>query len=167
MVWIWTTRRARSDAAHAAGRPARLLRWPAHRGAAGPVRAAGQKTWCPRYGLDMAQPYESVTVETKDHVAQVTLIGPGKGNAMGPAFWSELPELFADLDADPDARAIATPGPGRNFSYGLDLPAMGGTMAPVLADGALAGPRTQFHSAGPRMQNTISAVAHCPPPTLA
>ena len=82
----------------------------------------------------MGQPYESVTVETKDHVAQVTLIGPGKGNAMGPAFWSELPELFADLDADPDVRAIVITGSGRNFSYGLDLPAMGGTMAPVLAD---------------------------------
>ncbi|MGB6512156.1 MAG: enoyl-CoA hydratase, partial [Mycobacterium sp.] len=40
----------------------------------------------------MGELYESVTVETKEHVAQVTLIGPGKGNAMGPAFWSELPE---------------------------------------------------------------------------
>ncbi len=50
----------------------------------------------------MGQPYESVTVETKDHVAQVTLIGPGKGNAMGPAFWSDLRELALtgkDIDA--------------------------------------------------------------------
>lgn len=93
----------------------------------------------------MGQPYESVLVETKDHVAQVTLIGPGKGNAMGPAFWAELPELFAELDADPDVRAIVLTGSGRNFSYGLDLPAMGGTLAPVLADGAMAGPRSEFH----------------------
>lgn len=34
----------------------------------------------------MGETYESVTVETKDQVAQVTLIGPGKGNAMVPAF---------------------------------------------------------------------------------
>ena len=74
----------------------------------------------------MGQPYESVLVDTKDNVAQVTLIGPGKGNAMGPAFWSELPELFAELDADPNIRAIVLTGSGRNFSYGLDLPAMGG-----------------------------------------
>ncbi|HXO55733.1 MAG TPA: enoyl-CoA hydratase, partial [Mycobacterium sp.] len=33
----------------------------------------------------MGEPYESVTIEHKDHVAQVALIGPGKGNAMGPA----------------------------------------------------------------------------------
>ena len=115
----------------------------------------------------MGQTYESVTVETKDHVAQVTLIGPGKGNAMGPAFWSELPELFADLDADPDVRAIVITGSGRNFSYGLDLPAMGGTLAPVLADGALARPRTDFHAEVLRMQGTITAVADCRTPTIA
>jgi enoyl-CoA hydratase/carnithine racemase len=115
----------------------------------------------------MGQPYESVTVETKDHVAQVTLIGPGKGNAMGPAFWSELPELFADLDADPEVRAIVITGSGNNFSYGLDLPAMGGFLAPVLADGALAGPRTDFHAEVLRMQHTISAVADCRTPTIA
>lgn len=49
----------------------------------------------------MGETYESVTVETKDQVAQVTLIGPGKGNAMGPAFWSEMPEVFHALDDRP------------------------------------------------------------------
>src|ERR1700739_828217 len=96
----------------------------------------------------MGQPYESVIVETKEHVAEVTLIGPGKGNAMGPAFWSELPELFAALDADRDVRAIVITGSGRNFSYGLDLPAMGMTLAPVLADGALAGAGREIPAAG-------------------
>src|SRR5258707_2989959 len=115
----------------------------------------------------MGQPYESVLVDTKDNVAQVTLIGPGKGNAMGPAFWSELPELFAELDADPNIRAIVLTGSGRNFSYGLDLPAMGGFLAPVLADGAMAGPRSDFHAEVLRLQNTISAVADCRTPTVA
>ena len=115
----------------------------------------------------MGQPYDSVLVDTKDNVAQVTLIGPGKGNAMGPAFWSELPELFAELDADPNIRAIVLTGSGRNFSYGLDLPAMGGFLAPVLADGAMAGPRSDFHAEVLRMQNTISAVADCRTPTVA
>ena len=50
-----------------------------------------------------------------DHIAQVTLIGPGKGNAMGPAFWAEMPDVFGTLDADPDARqdwaaALTFPG---------------------------------------------------------
>ena len=115
----------------------------------------------------MGDSYESVTVEAKDHVAQVTLIGPGKGNAMGPAFWSELPELFDELDADRDIRAIVITGSGRNFSYGLDLPAMGGSFAPLLADGALARPRADFHAEIQRMQQAITAVADCRTPTIA
>ena len=107
----------------------------------------------------MAQAYESVTVETKDRVAQVTLIGPGKGNAMGPAFWSELPDVFAGLDADPEVRAIVLTGSGRNFSYGLDLVAMGGSLSGVLAEGGSAKPRAEFHKTVQRMQGAISAVA--------
>ncbi|MEO8814523.1 MAG: crotonase/enoyl-CoA hydratase family protein [Mycobacterium sp.] len=115
----------------------------------------------------MSEAYESVTVETKDHVAQVTLIGPGKGNAMGPAFWSELPEVFAALGADPDVRAIVLTGSGRNFSYGLDLPAMSGTLTGVLTEGASARPRAEFHRTVLRMQGAISAVADCRTPTVA
>ncbi|MFL0178689.1 crotonase/enoyl-CoA hydratase family protein [Mycobacterium sp. SMC-15] len=115
----------------------------------------------------MAETYESVTVEIKDHVAQVTLIGPGKGNAMGPAFWAELPEVFAELDADRDVRAIVLTGSGKNFSYGLDLAAMGGTMTPMLAEGALARPRADFHRELQRMQGAITAVADCRTPTIA
>lgn len=115
----------------------------------------------------MAQAYESVTVEKKGHVAQVTLIGPGKGNAMGPAFWSELPELFETLDADPEVRAIVLTGSGKNFSYGLDVPAMGGSFTPLLSGDALAGPRAVFHREVKRMQGAITAVADCRTPTIA
>src|ERR1700689_795225 len=114
----------------------------------------------------MGESYESVTIETRDQVAQVTLIGPGKGNAMGPAFWSELPEVFAALDADRDVRAIVITGSGKNFSYGLDVPAMGGTFAPLMADGALARARTDFHAEILRMQKAMNSVAHCRTPTL-
>jgi len=120
-----------------------------------------------RYGLDMGETYESVTIETKDHVALVTLVGPGKGNAMGPAFWSEMPDVFAALDADRDVRAIVITGSGRNFSYGLDLPAMGGMFAPLMNEGAMARPRTDFHIELLRMQKAINAVADCRTPTIA
>jgi enoyl-CoA hydratase len=115
----------------------------------------------------MGDAYESVTVDIDGHVAQVTLVGPGKGNAMGPAFWSELPEVFASLDEDPDVRAIVLTGSGRNFSYGLDLAAMGDTLSPMLADGALARPRADFHARLRTMQQAISAVADCRTPTIA
>jgi enoyl-CoA hydratase len=115
----------------------------------------------------MGDAYESLTIDVDAHVARVTLVGPGKGNAMGPAFWAELPLAFASLDADPDVRAIVLTGSGRNFSYGLDLASMGGTLAPVLAEGALAKPRTEFHTELKAMQGTITAVADCRTPVIA
>jgi enoyl-CoA hydratase len=115
----------------------------------------------------MGSSYESLTVDIADHVAQVTLVGPGKGNAMGPAFWAELPVAFAELDADPDVRAIVLTGSGRNFSYGLDLAAMGQTLSGVLADGATAKPRADFHAHLKTMQQSITAVADCRTPTIA
>lgn len=115
----------------------------------------------------MADTYESLTVDVDEHVARVTLTGPGKGNAMGPEFWAELPTAFATLDADPDVRAIVLTGSGRNFSYGLDLTSMGGTLAPVLAEGALARPRAEFHRDLKKMQGAITAVADCRTPVIA
>src|SRR6476620_5297213 len=115
----------------------------------------------------MGDAYESITVDVKDNVAQVTLVGPGKGNAMGPAFWAEMPEVFAKLDADRDVRAIVLTGSGKNFSYGLDLPAMGGSLSDVLAAGSSARPRADFHATILRMQGAISAVADCRTPTIA
>ena len=107
---------------------------------------------------------ESMTVDVDGHVAQVTLIGPGKGNAMGPAFWAELPEVFTSLDADPDVRAIVLTGSGRNFSYGLDLAAMG---AELPGPDAGAKSRSDFHKRLQKMQGAISAVADCRTPTIA
>ena len=48
----------------------------------------------------------ALAVQRRDHVAEVTLLGPGKGNAMGPDFWRELPLVFRALDADPQVRAV-------------------------------------------------------------
>lgn len=113
------------------------------------------------------QSWKAFTVERKDHVAQVTLIGPGKGNAMGPDFWDELPGVFAELDADPEVRAVVLAGAGKHFSFGLDLPAMSSGFGAVLADKAQAGPRTDFHELIKRMQSGINAVADCRKPVVA
>ncbi|MEZ5151550.1 crotonase/enoyl-CoA hydratase family protein [Rhodococcus zopfii] len=111
--------------------------------------------------------WKAFTVEVEAHVARVTLVGPGKGNAMGPDFWSELPELFAALDTDDEVRAVVLAGSGKHFSFGLDLPAMSGDIGKVLADKALAKPRTDFHAMVKRMQAAITAVADCRKPVVA
>lgn len=106
-------------------------------------------------------------VTVSDHIAEVTLIGPGKGNAMGPDFWQELPELFGHLDTDPEVRAVVLTGSGKNFSYGLDLVAMGGTLSAVLAGDAKAAPRTEFLDSLRTLQAGITAVADCRKPVVA
>jgi enoyl-CoA hydratase len=117
--------------------------------------------------MTMSTQYQSLAVEVKDNVAQVTLLGPGKGNAMGPAFWDEMPVVFGELDADPEVRAIVLTGSGRNFSYGLDLLAMGNTLGDTMSGEVSARPRTDFHTTVKRMQQSITAVADCRTPTIA
>ena len=80
----------------------------------------------------MADEYKSLRLEKNDRVAEVVLTGPGKGNAMGPDFWREMPEVFAALDRDEETRAVIVRGEGDNFSYGLDLAAMMGDIARML-----------------------------------
>jgi len=109
----------------------------------------------------------SLKVDVADHVAEVTLLGPGKGNAMGPDFWRELPIVFRALDADPAVRAIVLTGSGAHFSYGLDLPAMMPSWGELLADGALAAPRSRFLDEVRRLQDSVTAVAACRKPVIA
>ena len=109
----------------------------------------------------------SLRVDRVGPVAQVTLVGPGKGNAMGPDFWRELPGAFQDLDADPEVRAVVLTGSGGNFSYGLDLPAMLGAWDEVLAPGAAADGRTRFLAVIRELQAAVSAVADCRTPVVA
>lgn len=111
--------------------------------------------------------WNAVQVSIADGVAEVTLVGPGKGNAMGPDFWREMPEVFGELDANDDVRAVVLTGSGANFSYGLDLPAMAGELGPALADDAKAKPRTDFHNMVLRMQRAVTAVAECRKPVIA
>src|SRR3954466_4099429 len=106
----------------------------------------------------------SLKVDVDGPVAEVTLLGPSKGNAMGPDFWRELPRGFRALDADPQVRAVVLTGSGTNFSYGLDLPAMMGDWAPMLGADNLAGPRTAFLDHVRSLQAAVSSIADCRKP---
>ena len=110
---------------------------------------------------------EALAVEVKDNVAQVTLLGPGKGNAMGPAFWAEMPVVFGELDADPGVRAIVLNGSGKNFCFGLDLMAMGASLPSVGGGEVSARSRENFHTNLKGLQRSITAVADCRTPTIA
>lgn len=111
--------------------------------------------------------YESMCVERSDGVAEVILVGPGKGNAMGPAFFRELPELFAALDRDAAVRAVIVRGDQGVFSYGLDLKAMAGELMPHLSPGNLAAERSKLLDLIGDMQRGFDAVERCRKPVIA
>lgn len=109
---------------------------------------------------------ESMEV-TLGEVAEVVLRGPGKGNALGPAFWEEAPEVARALDADAAVRAVVLRGHGDHFSYGLDLPAMMGQLAPLVApEGGAEARRGLLDQLG-RMQAACEAWALCKKPIVA
>jgi len=106
--------------------------------------------------------YEFFEIEKHGQSATLWLNRPEKRNAMGPAFWNELPRAIGALDDDPAVRAVVLAGRGRDFTVGLDLKAMGETLFG-------GGPRGRFALLDEieRLQRSISAVAACKKPVIA
>jgi enoyl-CoA hydratase len=111
--------------------------------------------------------YEAMRVEIADGIAEVCLVGPGKGNAMGPAFFRELPEIFTGLERNDAVRAVLVRGNAGIFSYGLDLKAMVSELMPLLAPGNLAAERTRLLDLIGELQRGFDAVERCRKPVIA
>jgi len=111
--------------------------------------------------------YVALDVTTDAHVAHVVLRGPGKGNALGPDFWREMPAAFAALDQNRDVHAIVLSGAGGQFTYGLDLAAMRTELRYALDGNNLAAERTQFLAQLSAMQQATLAMLRCDTPIVA
>lgn len=106
-------------------------------------------------------------VEIEQGVAEVTLKGPGKGNAMGEELFRELPMLFRELDRDDAVRVVVVRGQGEHFSYGLDLTAMMGTLGAHFAGQKQAKERTELLSLIGEMQSGFDEIVRCRKPVIA
>jgi enoyl-CoA hydratase len=106
--------------------------------------------------------YEFFEIEKHDQTAMLWLNRPEKRNAMGPAFWNELPQAMGELEDDAAVRAVVIAGRGKDFTIGLDLKAMGGTLFG-------SEPRGRFAVLDEidRLQRSITAVADCTKPVIA
>ncbi|MHA7271223.1 crotonase/enoyl-CoA hydratase family protein [Arthrobacter sp. HLT1-20] len=122
-------------------------------------------------GTAFTQPWTAFTVEQAPTpgVAVVHLTGPGRGNMMGLAFWAELPQVFAALDADDTVRAVVLAGAGSNFSTGLDVQEVLGRWLGKLGPGATAqaAQRTELLGVITALQDGVTAVARCSKPVIA
>ncbi len=109
--------------------------------------------------------YEVFEIERDHHVATVWLNNPAKRNAMGPAFWEELPRVMEELVNDEVVRAIVIAARGQHFTVGLDLKAMGGGI--IEGGGGGAGGRKRLLDFILKIQRTVTSVARCEKPVIA
>lgn len=105
------------------------------------------------------------------HIGHILLTGPGKGNAMGAAMWREIPEAIAELDSNPDVRAIVVSGSDKNFTFGLDIMdppkmIMGAASGDAAAAG-LAAERTALLDLIRQMQQAATALEKASTPVIA
>ncbi len=97
----------------------------------------------------------------------LTLLGPGKGNAMGPEFWDELPKAMDDITAMPDVRCLLIRGSGDHFSYGLDILRMFPTLADMTTGTVLADKRLKLMRQIRHMQSGFLKMHTAPFPVIA
>ena len=109
----------------------------------------------------------ALRVTKAEGIAEVTLVGPGRGNALGPAFFRECPEVFAALDRDPDVRVAILRGAGEHFTYGLDLTAAMAELGPLVAGENLARGRTELLRLIGAWQEAGNSIAACRKPVIA
>jgi enoyl-CoA hydratase len=127
-----------------------------------------------------------LSVERDGNVATLWLDRPEARNAMGPAFWTDLPLMMEELSDDRAVRAIVIAAHGPHFSVGLDLKSMAGMLsggdehdtapraAPVAGNGSgnakppsMASRAVTARQGILRMQGSVTSVAACPKPIVA
>ncbi len=111
--------------------------------------------------------FSSAAVVVSEGVAEVTLTATGKGQRMGPDYWSQFPLLFEQLAADDAVRVVLLRAGAEHFSFGLDLAAMASDLAELTDPQAGALMRTRFLGTVKKMQHTHNAVAACRKPVIA
>jgi Delta3,5-Delta2,4-dienoyl-CoA isomerase len=104
---------------------------------------------------------EVLTIERDGHVATLWLDDADARNAMGEAFWRDLPVAMAALGDDTDVRAVVLAAKGPHFTAGIDV----AMLASATGDNVAA--RTAFLALVKRLQASITSVAECAKPVIA
>ncbi len=110
---------------------------------------------------------EFYLVDKKPPIAWVYLNRPDKKNAMNPPAWSEPPAIFADLDADPEIRAVVLAGKGACFSAGIDLMGMTAELPELMDEKQKGGVKWRFLPKLHNLQKAITCIEDCRKPVIA
>lgn len=108
--------------------------------------------------------YDHVEIDAKDGVGWLWLNRPDKLNALSEDMWADIPTAVAELDADESVRVIVVAGRGTAFTVGIDLTMLGSFQVDGRSD---AEKRANQYREIKRLQQTMSAFADSPKPTIA
>ena len=113
--------------------------------------------------------YECFDVSIADKVAHVQLKRPDDLNTMIPSFWSELPTIVRQIDAERSARAIVISSTGRHFCAGMDLSVFSGGSGLATNGGAteIGRQRSHLFLMVQQLQDSFTALEQVRMPVLA
>jgi enoyl-CoA hydratase len=111
--------------------------------------------------------YEFYLVEKKPPIAWVFLNRPEKKNAMNPPAWQEIKQIFADIDKDPDVRAVIIAAKGPCFSAGIDLIGMMPELPELMDPTQKGGVKWKLIPKIKDLQDAISCIEWCRKPVIA
>lgn len=103
-------------------------------------------------------PYTALQLETREHIARITLNRPASANALDATLAGELNRAVAEVGTDPQMRAVILTGAGGAFCSGGDLKSFAAALA--RADERLRDVLDGLHAA-------VLGLAHLHVPTIA
>lgn len=118
----------------------------------------------------MAFTSDVLTLEIDGPIATLWLDRPEARNAMGTAFWHDLPLACAEVASNDELRVLVIAAKGPHFSVGLDLKEMGmglATNTSASTNTSRASANAATYQAIRTMQDSVNALANLAIPTIA
>jgi len=110
--------------------------------------------------------WECFDVSIKNRIAHIVLNRPDKRNSMCASFWTDLPAIVKDIDANAKARVIVISSTGPHFSAGIDLEMLSGDGI-GRQDRNHAQHGAAFIAKVSQLQQTFTALEECRIPVIA
>ena len=106
-------------------------------------------------------------LDVAGEVATLWLNRPEARNAMGRAFWEDLPRAAGALRDSPEVRAVVVAARGQDFTVGLDLKELGANLLAEDRAGSPAERNAARYRAVRAMQGAVNSIADLPMPVIA
>ncbi|MCU1362908.1 MAG: hypothetical protein JWM55_736 [Acidimicrobiaceae bacterium] len=108
-----------------------------------------------------------LTLNLAGPVATLWLDRGEKRNALGGAFWHDLPLAVKAIGEDPSIRVLVVAAKGPHFCVGLDLTEFGGGLLSAEETSSRATSNARTYDAVRAMQNSVTSLGELPVPVIA